>query len=84
MHDKSKKRALLVDDEPGTCELIRNVLDSNGIEALILTRSAAAAGHLWAEKFGIVLLGLCMASPNGIELARGSAVRASTSRHQLS
>jgi DNA-binding response OmpR family regulator len=85
MHNNSKKRALTVEDELGTCELIRNVQGSNGIEALILTRSAGAAGHLWVEKFGIVLLGLCMASPDGIELARRvRSFRASTSRHQLS
>ena len=65
-----QKRALILDDEPGTCEFIRGVLSSNGMEALTLTKSATAAGHLWAEKFSIILLDLRMASPDGIELAR--------------
>lgn len=70
MEKKSKNRALIVDDEAEACELIRNVLSSHGMDALILTRSASAAGHLWAEKFSIILLDLRMDSPDGIELTR--------------
>jgi DNA-binding response OmpR family regulator len=70
MDKKRKIRALVVDDEAETCELIRSVLSMNGMEALILTRSSAAAGHLWAEKFSIVLLDLRMAAPDGVELTR--------------
>ena len=81
MNNKVKNRALIVDDDAGTCELIRNVLLSNGIEALALTESAAAAGHLWAEKFSIVLLDLRMDSPDGIDLTRrirGSGINQKT------
>ena len=70
MDKKSKNRALIVDDEAETCQIIRSVLHSHGMEALILTRSASAAAHLWAEKFSIVLLDLRMAHPDGIELTR--------------
>ena len=70
MDKNCNKRALIVDDEPETCELLRNALSSNGIDALILKQNAAAAGRLWTEKFSLVLLDLCMASPDGIELAR--------------
>jgi len=70
MEKKGKSRALAVGDEAETCEMIRNVLSSNGMEALILTRSSSAAAHLWAEKFSIILLDLRMASPDGVELTR--------------
>ncbi len=70
MDKKSKIRALIVDDEAEACELIRGVLNSYGMDALTLTRSASAAAHLWAEKFSIILLDLRMASPDGIELTR--------------
>jgi len=70
MDKKSKNRALIVDDEAETCRIIRSVLHSHGMEALILTRSASAAGYLWAEKFSIILLDLRMASPDGVELTR--------------
>jgi len=70
MDKKSKNRALIVDDEAETCQIIRSVLHSHGMEALILTRSASAAGYLWAEKFSIILLDLRMASPDGVELTR--------------
>jgi DNA-binding response OmpR family regulator len=69
MDKKNKTRALVVDDDVDACDMIRGVLNLNGMEALILTRSSSAAAHLWAEKFSIVLLDLRMASP-GIELTR--------------
>jgi CheY-like chemotaxis protein len=58
-----------VDDEPATCELIGKVLHSAGMEALTLTRSTEAFGHLSEGKFDVVFLDLHMASPDGIELA---------------
>jgi CheY-like chemotaxis protein len=67
---KKLQRALIVDDEPQSCELVREILDSNGIEAVILAKSGAAAAYLWAEKFSVVLLNLQMPSPDGVELAR--------------
>jgi DNA-binding response OmpR family regulator len=81
MDTKCKERALVVDDDVRSCELIRGVLGSNKMEALILTRSAAAAGHLWAEKFSIALLDLRMPSPDGVELTRrirGSGINQQT------
>jgi len=70
MDNKSKTRALIVDDEAEACQIIRSVLSSHGMEALTLTQSASAAAHLWAEKFSIILLDLRMASPDGVELTR--------------
>ncbi len=65
-----QKRALIVDDEPATCEFIGKVLHSAGMEALTLTRSTEAPGILNEGKFDVVFLDLHMASPDGIELAQ--------------
>jgi CheY-like chemotaxis protein len=64
------KRGLIVDDEPLVCELIGKVLNSAGMEALILTRSTEALDFLEDGKFDVVFLDLHMPSPDGIELAR--------------
>jgi len=70
MDKKSKTRALLVEDEPETCELIHGILSRSGMDTLVLARSSSAAAHLWAEKFSVALLDLRMESPDGIELTR--------------
>jgi DNA-binding response OmpR family regulator len=64
-----QRRALVVDDEPAMCQLLKTVLNSNGMDALILSRSGEAPGYLEGEKFGVVFLGLRMPFPDGIELA---------------
>jgi CheY-like chemotaxis protein len=40
------KRALVVDNEPASCELIEKVLHSAGIESLVLSWSSEAPGVL--------------------------------------
>ena len=65
-----QRRGLVVDDEPSVCEMIGKVLNSAGMEALILTRSTEALGILDERKFYVVVLDLHMPSPDGIELAR--------------
>jgi len=65
-----QRRALVVDDEPAVCRLIEDVMNSAGMKALTLTRSADAADYLRDEKFDVVLLDLRMPSPDGIEVAR--------------
>jgi DNA-binding response OmpR family regulator len=65
-----QRRALVVDDEPVICDLIGEVLNAAGMEALTLTRSTEAPGLLDEGKFDVVFLDLHMASPDGIELAR--------------
>jgi DNA-binding response OmpR family regulator len=64
------RRSLVVDDEPAVCQLIQDVLNSAGINALTLTKSAEAAQALRDEKFDVVLLDLRMPSPDGTEVAR--------------
>ena len=65
-----QRRALIVDDETAVCEMVGRVLNSAGIEALTLTKSADAPGFLNQGKFDVALLDLHMAAPDGIELAR--------------
>jgi DNA-binding response OmpR family regulator len=65
-----QRRALVVDDEPATCELIQKVLYAAGVDALTLTGSEQAASFLEEGKFDMVFLDLHMGSPDGIELSR--------------
>jgi CheY-like chemotaxis protein len=64
------RRGLIVDDEPLVCQMIEKVLNSAGMEALALTRSAEAPEFLEEGKFDVVFLDLHMPYPDGIELAR--------------
>ncbi len=65
-----QRRALVVDDEADTCELIQKVLYAAGVDALTLTRSGQAATFLEEGKFDMVFFDLHMGSPDGIELSR--------------
>ncbi|HMD38648.1 MAG TPA: response regulator [Candidatus Acidoferrum sp.] len=65
-----QRRALIVDDEPASCELIQKVLYAAGVDALTLTRSGQAARFLEEGKFDMVFFDLHMGSPDGIELSR--------------
>ncbi|MCL4523347.1 MAG: response regulator [Acidobacteria bacterium] len=63
------RRVLVVDDSPEICELLQAVLYSAGMDALGLTNSQQAAGHLVREKFDAIFLDIRMPAPDGIELA---------------
>lgn len=65
-----QRRALVVDDEPATCELIQKVLYAAGVDALTLTASRQATDFLEEGKFDMVLFDLHMSAPDGIELSR--------------
>jgi CheY-like chemotaxis protein len=65
-----QRRALIVDDEPATCQMIEKALGSVGIESLVLTKSTEAAGVLRQGKFEVVFLDFRMAFPDGAELTR--------------
>lgn len=69
-----QRRGLIVDDETAVCEMVGKVLNSAGIEALTLTKSADASGLLNEGKFDVVFLDLHMDAPDGIELARQTRV----------
>jgi DNA-binding response OmpR family regulator len=64
------RRALVVDDEPATCEMLQKVLYAAGVDALTLTQSGHAATFLEEGKFDMVFFDLHMSSPDGIELSR--------------
>jgi len=79
--DNVSAQVLVVDDDPLTCELIREILCSAGMEAASLTDSTEAASRLRTEKFHAIFLDVRMPPPDGIELARqirASRVNAST------
>lgn len=63
-------RALVVDDDPANCELIKEVLSSVDIEALALTHSGQAVTFLAREKFDAIFLDVNMPTPDGIELTK--------------
>ena len=65
-----QKRALIVDNETATCDLIEKVLMSVGIESLVLNRSAEAPNILREGKFAVAFFSLRMTSPDGPELTR--------------
>jgi CheY-like chemotaxis protein len=58
-----QRRALVVDDEQATCELIQKILYAAGVDALTLMRSGQAASFLQEGKFDIVFFDLHMGSP---------------------
>jgi DNA-binding response OmpR family regulator len=70
LEGEMQRRALVVDDEAATCELIQRVLYAAGVDALTLTRSDQAASFLEEGKFDMVFFDLHMGSPDGIELSR--------------
>jgi CheY-like chemotaxis protein len=65
-----QKRALIVDDETATCQLVEKVLSSVGIESLVMTKSTEAVDILREGEFCVVFLGYRMAFPDGTELTR--------------
>jgi CheY-like chemotaxis protein len=80
-NDNVPTRVLVVDDDAPTCELIREILCSAGMEAASLTDSTEAASRLRTDKFHAIFLDVRMPPPDGIELARqarASRVNAST------
>jgi DNA-binding response OmpR family regulator len=65
-----EKRAIIVNHEAATCELIEKVLSSAGIESLTVIKSEDATEVLRHGKFAVAFLDCGKASPGGLELAR--------------
>jgi DNA-binding response OmpR family regulator len=65
-----EKRAIIVDDELATCELIEKVLTSAGIESLTVTKSEEAPEILRHGRFAVAFLDYHMDFPDGRVLAR--------------
>jgi DNA-binding response OmpR family regulator len=66
----AKKRALVVDDEPGVSALLQEVLGSVDIEAEALGQREQIGRRIKEEKFDVVLIGLCGPGGEGVEIAR--------------
>src|ERR1700682_1550006 len=65
-----EKRAIIVDDELATCELIEKVLTSAGIESLTVTKSKEAPEILRQGRVAVAFLDYHMDFPDGRALAR--------------
>jgi DNA-binding response OmpR family regulator len=65
-----QRRALIVDNENSSCELVEKVLTSAGIESLVLHKSSEAPAILREGKFDVVFLGFHMDLLDGPELTR--------------
>ena len=65
-----EKRAIIVDDEAATCELIEKVLTSAGIESLTVTNREEAPDILRNGRFAVAFLDYHMNFPDGRALAR--------------
>ena len=76
-----KTKVLIVDDDQQTCEMIKAILSSSGMEATFLTDSVAAAARLHTEKTDLLFLDLHMPRHGGFELLqslRGKGVNQRT------
>jgi DNA-binding NtrC family response regulator len=65
-----RPRALIVDDEPAECELVRDALSHAGFEALSAQSPGRALDLLANRPFDVVLTDLNMPGMNGTELCR--------------
>jgi CheY-like chemotaxis protein len=64
------RRALIVDDEAATRQLIEKVLASRGIECVAVSRGEEASELLSRGKFSVVFVDSHMSFPDGLELTR--------------
>jgi CheY-like chemotaxis protein len=64
------RRALIVDDEVETCQLIQKIVNSLGMESVAVSRSVEASELLSRGKFAVVFLDYRMPYPDGLELTR--------------
>ncbi len=68
--DNSKKRVLVVDDEPDTLELVKLVLESGGFEAVLVNNGKDALAKINTEKLDLVLLDIMMPEMDGWDIFR--------------
>lgn len=64
------KSALLVDSEPPICDLLQEILKSEGMQAVTLASASEAAGYVCAQKFDVVFVDSSSPVSDGIELTR--------------
>ena len=66
-----QRRALIINDERATSEMIARLLYTAGIEALSVTRNSDVFGFLQEGKFDVIFMDFHLAAPNDAELVRG-------------
>jgi CheY-like chemotaxis protein len=64
------KSALLVDSEPPICELLQEILKSEGMEAVTLASASEAVAYAQSQKFDVVFVDSSSPVSDGIELTR--------------
>ena len=68
--DNSKKKVLVVDDEPDTLELVKLVLESGGFEAVLANNAKEALAQIAAVRPDLVLLDIMMPDMDGWDVFR--------------
>lgn len=68
--DKSRKKVLVVDDEPDTLELVKLVLESGGFEVVLANNGMEALSQIPCVNPDLVLLDIMMPEMEGWEVFR--------------
>jgi DNA-binding NtrC family response regulator len=63
-------RILVVDDEPDACELLRQILESEGYDAIPETSASSALERIAKQDFDLVVSDVIMAEMDGLDLCR--------------
>jgi DNA-binding NtrC family response regulator len=63
-------RILVVDDEPDACELLRQILESEGYDAIPETSASSALDRIAKQDFDLVVSDVIMAEMDGLDLCR--------------
>src|SRR5215472_6328455 len=63
-------RAVVVDDDPGTCNFLRAVFSAEGHECSTFLRAELAEQHLAANAADLVMVDVYLGSTNGIDLLK--------------
>ncbi|MDL5501609.1 MAG: response regulator, partial [Candidatus Methanoperedens sp.] len=68
--DNSRKKVLIVDDEPDTLELVKLVLESGGFEAVLANNGKEALAQIATLSPDLVLLDIMMPDMDGWDVFR--------------
>jgi DNA-binding response OmpR family regulator len=66
--DKSKRRILIVDDDPDTIAILKHMLDHEQYECVSVERGAAALETLRATPVDVILLDVMMPEMTGLQV----------------